>query len=153
MPYGGQERYFLTKNVLKICVFPGGFRPHTGWAGPLRAHMGTYGPSWAHMGPARALEEREKLKQKKVTYFFLRTRCFLTSRHNFLMENSVLQVSARNTLEIADKITSKTKFSIHFMQIPYHLHPARQGAHLALSNSLVIIVQLVGFQVPVWFQI
>ena len=22
------------------------------------------------------------------------------------------------------------------MQIPYHLHPARQGAHLALSNSL-----------------
>ena len=26
--------------------------------------------------------------------------------------------------------------STHFVQIPYHLHPARQGAHPALSNSL-----------------
>ena len=32
--------------------------------------------------------------------------------------------------------TSKSKFSTHFVQIPYHLHPARQGAHPALSNSL-----------------
>ena len=36
------------------------------------------------------------------------------------------------------KITSKSKFSTHFMQIPFHLHPARQGAHPALSNSLYL---------------
>ena len=35
--------------------------------------MGPYGPIWAHMGPARALEEREKLKKSEpffqVTFF------------------------------------------------------------------------------------
>ena len=45
--------------------------------------------------------------------------------------NSVLQVSGRNMLENAYGITSKSKFSTHFVQIPYHLHPA-------LSNSLVV---------------
>ena len=54
----------------------------------------------------------------------------------FLWKNSVLQVFGRDTLENAIKITSKTKFSTHVVQIPYHLHPARQGAHPALSNSL-----------------
>ena len=54
----------------------------------------------------------------------------------FLKKNSVLQVSGRNTLENVIKITSKSKFSTHFVQIPYHLHPARQGVHPALSNSL-----------------
>ena len=34
------------------------------------------------------------------------------------------------------KITSKTKFSIHFVQIPYHLHLARQGAHLEVHGVL-----------------
>ena len=44
------------------------------------------------------------------------------------MENSVLQVSGRNTFENAYKITSKSKFSTHFVQLPYHLHPARPGS-------------------------
>ena len=61
----------------------------------------------------------------------------MTSRQCFLMEKLVLQVSGRNTCENAYKITSKSKFSTHFLQIPYHLHPARQGAHPALSNSLI----------------
>ena len=47
----------------------------------------------------------------------------------FFMENRVIQVSGRNTFESAFKITSKSKFSNHNVQIPYHLHPA-------LSNSL-----------------
>ena len=37
----------------------------------------------------------------------------------------------------------KSKFSTHFVQIPYHLHPARQGAHPALSNSLSIKLKVI----------
>ena len=44
--------------------------------------------------------------------------------------------SGRDTLENAAKIISKTKFSIHFVQIPYHLHLARQGAHLEVHGVL-----------------
>ena len=67
--------------------------------------------------------------------FYLRTRkksSFLTSRQSFLWKNRVLQVSGRNTLENAYKITSKSKFSTHFVQFSSHLHPA-------LSNSLVFV--------------
>ena len=52
----------------------------------------------------------------KVVVFYLRT--------TFLMEKRVLQVSGRNTLENASKITSKSKFSTQNVHIPYHLHPA-----------------------------
>ena len=53
------------------------------------------------------------------------------------MKNSVLHVSGPDTLQNTIKITSKTKFSIHFVQIPYHLHLARQGAHLEAQESIV----------------
>ena len=64
-----------------------------------------------------------------ITYFF---------RHPFLSKIIVIDLqttffdgqtvffraSGRNTLEKGYKITSKSKFSTHFVQIPYHLHPA-----------------------------
>ena len=46
--------------------------------------------------------------------------------------------SGRDTLENAAKIISKSKFSIHFVQIPYHLHLARQGAHLEAQESIAV---------------
>ena len=68
--------------------------------------------------------------------FFLNI-CFFDLQTTFFNgKTNVLQVSGRDTLENAIKITSKTKFSTQSVQIPYHLHPARQGAHPALSNSL-----------------
>ena len=87
--------------------------------------MGPYGPG---PGPWRAG------KVQKKTYLFLSDTFFskivvLTSRQLFWWTNNVLQVSGRNTLENAYKITSKSKFSTQNVQIPYHLHPA-------LSNSL-----------------
>ena len=69
-----------------------------------------------------------------VTHLFKNR--FLPPDNDFWSKNSVLQVSGRNTLENVIKITSKSKFPTHFVQIPYHLHPARQGAHPAWSNSL-----------------
>ena len=42
----------------------------------------------------------------------------------FLSKNRVLQVSGLDTLQNATKITSKSKFSTHFVQISSHLHPA-----------------------------
>ena len=79
------------------------------------------------MGPARALKEREKLKKSapffKVTHFSSKS-LFLTSRQRFLIKNRVLQVSGPDTLQNAIEITSKSKFSTHFVQIPSHLHPA-----------------------------
>ena len=109
-----------------------------GFFGSIWAHMGSYGPVWAHMRPARAFENREKFKNIYIFYVthFSKKSSFLTSRQCFLMEKRVLQVSGRNTFENAYKITSKSKFSTHFVQIPYHLHPARQGVHPALSKSL-----------------
>ena len=65
----------------------------------------------------------------KICIFYLQTTSLYS---NFDETKCVLQVSGRNTFENAYKITSKNKFSTHFVQIPYHLHPA-------LSNSLNII--------------
>ena len=59
----------------------------------------------------------------KVTHFSPKP-SFLTSRQPCLIKNNVLQVSGPDTLENAIKITSKSKFSIYFVQIPSHLHPA-----------------------------
>ena len=50
------------------------------------------------------------------------------------MKHSVLQVSGRNTFENAYKITSKSKFSTHFVQIPYYLHPALSYSLRQYSN-------------------
>ena len=58
----------------------------------------------------------------KIVVFDLQT-TFVYQKKN------VLQVSGRNTLENAYKITSKSKFSTHFVQFSSHLHPA-------LSNNL-----------------
>ena len=52
--------------------------------------------------------------------------------HKTVFIRFLAEIRLRN----ATKITSKCKFSTHFVQIPYHLHPARQGAHPAFSNSL-----------------
>ena len=54
------------------------------------------------------------------TFFFDLQTAFFDGKTVFL---------ARNTLENAYTITSKSNFSTHFVQIPYHLHPA-------LRNSL-----------------
>ena len=70
-------------------------------------------------------------------HFFLKNRRCWPPDKVFWWKNRVLQVSGRNTLENAIKITSKNKFSTHFVQFLFHLHPARQGAHPALSNSLL----------------
>ena len=51
-------------------------------------------------------------------------------------------VFVRFLAEIRLRTPIKNKFSSHFVQIPYHLHPARQGAHLALSNSLEKVFNL-----------
>ena len=48
----------------------------------------------------------------------------------------ILQVSDRNTLENAHKVTSTSKFSTQNVQIPYHLHPA-----LSYSLSHPVFVQ------------
>ena len=42
----------------------------------------------------------------------------------FWWKNNFLQISGRNTLENADKITSKTKFSTPIVQFSSPLHPA-----------------------------
>ena len=55
---------------------------------------------------------------------FSRKSSFLTSRQPFLIKNNVLQVSGRNTLENAYRITSKSKFSTPVVQFSSHLHPA-----------------------------
>ena len=80
------------------------------------------------MGPARAFEEREKFKQKYT--FSLSNTCFSKivvfdlQATLFDGKNNVLQVSGRNMLENAYKITSTSKFSSQNVQIPYTLHPA-----------------------------
>ena len=96
------------------------------------------------MGPARALKEREKFKKSasfflKVTHFSPKS-LFLFSRQHFLIKNSVLQVSGPDTLQNAIKITLKTKFSTHFVQIPSHLLPAlsyslQYGSYMGLARD------------------
>ena len=65
--------------------------------------------------------------------FFLKNRSFWPPDNVFWWKSSVLQVSGRTTFENVYKITSKSKFSTHFVQIPYHLHSA-------FCNSLKIII-------------
>ena len=101
--------------------------------------MGPYGPSPGG-GPWRAGKVQKKNTFLLSNTFFLQNHCFWPPDNGFWWKNYVLQVSGRDTLENAIKITSKSKFSTHFVQIPYHLHPARQGAHPALSNSLDVIL-------------
>ena len=101
--------------------------------------MGPYEPLWAHMGPARALEEREKVKKMHPFFkyhIFLRNRRFWPPDNVFWWKNRVLQVSGRDTLENAIKITSKTKFSTHFVQISSHLHPALSYSLHSISKQI-----------------
>ena len=74
-----------------------------------------------------------------VTYFsrntfFSKINLFDLQTMFFDGKNSVLQVSGRNTLETVYKITSKSKFSTHFVQFSSHLHPALSNSQ-SLSES------------------
>ena len=64
-----------------------------GFFGSIWAHKGPYGPMEARMGPARALEERERLK-KKHTFLYVthlhQKSSFLTSKQRFCYGFNVL---------------------------------------------------------------
>ena len=99
----------------------------------FRVHVGPYGTIRAHMGPALIWAWPWPLKSgrgSEKTNFFLSNTLFskiivFDLQATFsLWKNNVLQVSGRNTLENAHKITSKSKFSTQNVQIPYHLNPA-----------------------------
>ena len=68
----------------------------------------------------------------QVTIFSPKPSLFTSRQRFFLSKSRVLQVSGRDTLENAYKITSKSKFSTQNVQIPYYLHPA-------LSYSLLYV--------------
>ena len=75
---------------------------------------------------------------------------FFTSRHFFLMGkpcSGVLQVSGRNMLENAYKVTSTSKFSTHFVQIPYHLHPALSYSLCFLNFAAQSICKICGLRI------
>ena len=81
---------------------------------------GPYGPIWARPGPLKSRKNLEK------TYIFL-------------WKHRGLQVSGRNMLENAYKITSKSKFSTQNVQISYHLHPALSYS-LEVGSSCISMV-------------
>ena len=93
--------------------------------------------------PCKAMQNHLEIlstSQFLITYFltnsfFLKIVVF-DLQTTFFVEKPCSSGFWPKMLENAIKITSKSKFSTHFVQIPYHLHPARQGAHPALSNSL-----------------
>ena len=86
--------------------------------------------SFGHVRTCQGQSRRtSQCQQSGLPFFFQVTHVsqkssFLTSRQHFLWKNRVLQFSGRDTLENTTKITSKTKFSINFVQLPSHLHPA-----------------------------
>ena len=123
------------------------FWDFSGPYGPIRAHMGPYGPIWARMGPygpgpgpwrAGKVQKKTHISFSIISFFV--NRRFWSPDNVFWWKNNVLQVSGRNTVENACKITSKSKFSTRNMQIPYYLHPA-------LSYSLEISI---GSQNFIW---
>ena len=57
-------------------------------------------------------------------FVFFKNRRIWPPDNVFESKNNVFQVSGRDMLENATKITSKTKFSTHVVQISSHLHPA-----------------------------
>ena len=86
--------------------------------GPIRAHVGPYGPQPGPGPNPDWAPTRTGLTQSS------QASSFLTSIRRFLMVLMFSSVSGRTTCENSYKITSKSKFSIHVVQIPYHLHPA-----------------------------
>ena len=92
------------------------------------------------MGEARALEEREKFKRMYLflsNTFFYEIVVFDLQTTSFDGKTVFFRSLAEIRLRTLIKSPQKSKFSTHFVQIPFHLHPARQGAHPALSNSLI----------------
>ena len=104
--------------------------------------------------PIKSLQKTSS-RPKTCKFRFLKNRRSWPPDNVFWWKNNVLQISSRNTLENAYKITSKSKFSTQNVQIPYHLHPAlsyslHSWCQMAVTDFLKASLCILMNQLKLW---